>query len=115
MIDDIKDDLSKTDLICTVGGDGLFLQTSRYIRSPKPKVLGFNPLQARLMTRVVFGGRRGAGLFDATPMTEILRTGIDYRRLARNVRRGPLTAVTITATHVPTGHSTCFVAQRAAT
>lgn len=77
-----------------------------------PKVLGFNPLQAGRMTRVLFGGRKGAGIFDATPMTEILRKGIDYRRLARNVRRGPLTAVTITATHVPTGHSTCFVAQR---
>lgn len=72
-------------------------------------VLGFNILQARRLHRVVFGGRRGGGLFDATPMTEIIRTGIDYRQLARNLRRGHLDALTITATHVRTGRPTCFI------
>lgn len=77
-----------------------------------PNVLGFNVLQASRLHRVLLGGRRGAGLFDATPMTEIVRAGIDYRQLARNVRQGPLSAVTITATHVPSGLPTCFVHQR---
>ncbi len=77
-----------------------------------PKVLGFNPVQASRLPRVLFGGRRGAGLFDASPMSEIIRSGIDYPQLAANVRQGPLHAVTITATHVATGASICFVDRR---
>ncbi|MCB9598180.1 MAG: patatin-like phospholipase family protein [Sandaracinaceae bacterium] len=74
-----------------------------------PNVLGFNVTQASRLHRVVLGGRRGGGLFDATPMTEIIRTGIDYRQLARNLRTGILKAFTATATHVRTGKPICFV------
>ena len=72
-------------------------------------VLGFNVLQATRLHRVLLGGRRGAGLFDATPMTEIIRQGIDYRQLARNLRAGKLKAFTTTATHVSSGHPVCFI------
>lgn len=72
-------------------------------------VLGFNVVQATKLHRVILGGRRGGGLFDATPMTEIIRRGIDYRQLARNVRAGRLKAFTTTATHVRTGSPVCFV------
>ncbi|MEC7518545.1 MAG: patatin-like phospholipase family protein [Myxococcota bacterium] len=74
-----------------------------------PQVLGFNMIQAQRLHRVLLGGRRGAGLFDASPMTDIIRSEIDYRQLARNVRAGRLKALTVTATHVPTGQPTVFV------
>ncbi len=74
-----------------------------------PDVLGFDVLQATRLHRVLLGGRRGAGLFDATPMTDIIRRGIDYRQLARNLRVGALGAFTATATHVRTGRPVCFV------
>lgn len=72
-------------------------------------VLGFGVLQARKLHRVLLGGRRGAGLFDAAPMTSIVKEGVDWRQLARNIRRGKLRALTITATHIPTGRPTCFI------
>ncbi len=72
-------------------------------------VLGFNLLQATRLHRIVLGGRRGGGLFDATPMTEIIRQGIDYQQLRRNLREGRLKAFTVTATHVATGRPICFI------
>ncbi len=72
-------------------------------------ILGFGVGQARRLHRVLLGGRRGSGLFDAAPMSEIIRNGINYRQLARNLRRGRLTALTVTTTHVPTGRPWCFV------
>ena len=72
-------------------------------------VLGFGVTQARRLHRVLLGGRRGGGLFDAGPMTRIIADGIDWRQLARNLRSGRLSALTITATHVPSGRPTCFV------
>lgn len=72
-------------------------------------VLGFGVGHATRVHRVVLGGRRGSGLFDAAPMSEIIRKGIPWRRLARNLRHGKLQAVTVTATHVPTGRPFCFV------
>ncbi len=72
-------------------------------------ILGFNLGHATRVHRVVLGGRRGSGLFDSTPMTEIIRKGIAWGRLARNLRRGRLRALTVTATHVPSGRPFCFV------
>lgn len=72
-------------------------------------VLGFGVDQARRVHRLLLGGRRGAGLFDAAPMTKLIRKGIDWRQLSRNLRRGRLKALTVTATHVPTGRPYCFV------
>lgn len=72
-------------------------------------VLGFDLSQAARLHRVLLGGRRGAGLVDASPLTGIIREGIDYRRLARNLRSGELKALTITATHVRSGRPVCFV------
>ncbi|GAB5546491.1 MAG: patatin-like phospholipase family protein [Sandaracinaceae bacterium] len=74
-----------------------------------PHVLGFNMVQAQRLHRVLLGGRKGAGLFDASPMTDIIRSEIHYRQIARNIRSGHLRALTVTATHVPTGQPTVFV------
>lgn len=72
-------------------------------------VLGFGVGQARRLHRVLLGGRRGSGLFDPGPMATIIRDGIKWRRLARNLRHGRLRALTVTATHVPTGRPYCFI------
>ncbi len=72
-------------------------------------VLGFGVSQARRVHRLVLGGHRGSGLFDAAPMGKLIRKGIDWRQLARNLRHGKLRALTVTATHVPTGRPWCFV------
>lgn len=72
-------------------------------------VLGFGVGQARRLHRLLLGGRRGAGLFDAEPMTKLIRRGIEWRQLSRNLRSGRLRALTVTATHVPTGRPWCFV------
>jgi NTE family protein len=66
-------------------------------------------LQARKLHRVLLGGRRGAGFFDAAPMSDIIKKGVDWRQLARNIRQGRLRALTVTATHIPTGRPTCFI------
>ncbi|HJL16847.1 MAG TPA: patatin-like phospholipase family protein [Sandaracinaceae bacterium LLY-WYZ-13_1] len=72
-------------------------------------VMGFGMLQARRLHRVLLGGRRGAGFFDATPMSEIIKKGVSWRQLAKNIRADRLRALTITATHIPTGRPVCFV------
>jgi len=72
-------------------------------------VLGFGVSQARRVHRLLLGGRRGSGLFDAAPMGQLIRKGIDWRQLARNLRHGKLRALTVTATHVPTGRPWCFI------
>lgn len=72
-------------------------------------VLGFGMLQARRLHRLMFGGRRGAGLFDAAPMGAIIKRGVDWRQLARNIRSGRLGALTVTATHISTGSPVCFI------
>ncbi len=73
------------------------------------QVLGFGFEQARRVHRVVLGGRRGSGLFDPAPMTKMIRRGIDWRKLARNLRAGHPKALTVTATQISTGRPCCFL------
>jgi NTE family protein len=72
-------------------------------------VLGFGVLQAAKLPRVLFGGRQGAGLFDVSPLIRIVSENMRWPDLARNVRKGRLSAVTVSATHVATGRPWCFV------
>ncbi|UJR84437.1 patatin-like phospholipase family protein [Sandaracinus amylolyticus] len=73
------------------------------------QVIGFGVMQATKLGRVVMGGRSGAGLFDATPLTRIVDENMRWQRLVRNLRRGVLKALTISATHVATGRPWIFV------
>ena len=66
-------------------------------------VLGFGVVQAMKLGRVLTGGPSGAGLFDAKPLTKIVDQNMRWQRLVRNLRRGALKALTISATHVATG------------
>ena len=88
---------------------GLALLRSLWSDLTLANVLGFNVLQATRLHRMVLGGRRGSGLFDATPLTAIIRTGVDYGQLRRNLKEHRLRALTVTATHVGTGKPVCFV------
>lgn len=73
------------------------------------RVLGFGAMQAARLPRVLSGGPDGAGIFDVTPLTKIVGENLRWADLARNVRRGRLRALTISATHVATGRPWCFV------
>ncbi len=73
------------------------------------RVLGFGVGQAARLPRVLSGGNDGAGVFDVTPLTKIVGGNMRWADLARNVRRGRLRALTISATHVATGRPWCFV------
>ncbi len=73
------------------------------------RVLGFGVGQAARLPRVLSGGNDGAGIFDVTPLTKIVGENMRWADLARNVRRGRLRALTISATHVATGRPWCFV------
>jgi NTE family protein len=73
------------------------------------RVLGFGVLQAAKLPRVLFGGRQGAGLFDVSPLIRIVSENMRWADLARNLRKGRLQAITVSATHVATGRPWCFV------
>ncbi len=73
------------------------------------RVLGFGVGQAARLPRVLSGGTDGAGVFDVTPLAKIVGENLRWADLARNVRRGRLRALTISATHVATGRPWCFV------
>jgi NTE family protein len=73
------------------------------------RVLGFGMGQAARLPRVLSGGQDGAGIFDVTPLTKVVGENMRWADLARNVRRGRLRAITISATHVATGRPWCFV------
>lgn len=73
------------------------------------RVLGFGVGQAARLPRILSGGNDGAGVFDVTPLTKIVGENMRWADLARNVRRGRLRALTISATHVATGRPWCFI------
>jgi NTE family protein len=73
------------------------------------RVIGFGMLQATRLPRVLLGGQKGGGIFDVTPLTKIVGENMRWAQLARNIRRGVLRALTISATHVATGRPWCFV------
>ncbi len=72
-------------------------------------VLTFGLRQAASLHRVLLGGRRPTGLFDASPLAELVGRGMDWRRIAQNLRDGHLRSLTISATKIATGRPTVFV------
>jgi len=72
-------------------------------------VLTFGVRQAVALRRVLLGGRRATGIFDATPLVKMVGQSVDWRRLARNIRRGVLQAFSVSATKVTSGQPTVFV------
>ncbi len=59
--------------------------------------------------RVLRGGGRPASVFDGRPLARLVSRVVDWPGVARNLHRGALQALVVTATHVPTGRPTVFV------
>jgi NTE family protein len=73
------------------------------------RVISFGVGQATKLPRVLFGGRQGAGILDVSPLIKLVSTNMRWSDLVRNLRRGRLRALTISATHVATGRPWVFV------
>lgn len=75
-----------------------------------PEVLGFGLRHAIGVHRVVLGGgMNGAGLFDVTPMMQLIEREIPWRSVARALRQGRLSALSVAATEVSTGRTVVFM------
>jgi NTE family protein len=74
------------------------------------RVLGFGLKQAMSMHRVVLGGgAEAAGLFDVTPMAQLIEREIPWRAVARTLRHGHLSALSVSATEVSSGRTVIFM------
>jgi NTE family protein len=56
-------------------------------------------------------GRRG-GIFDPSGVEAIVRDAVPFDRIADHIRAGRLSALSISTTHVATGHTVVFVQRR---
>lgn len=74
------------------------------------RVLGFGARQMAGIPRLLLGGgREGTGLFDVTPMAELVQREISWRALARTLRKKQLRALTVSTTEVSTGRTVVFM------
>jgi NTE family protein len=73
------------------------------------QVVNFGLRQAVSIHRVLLGGRRAAGLFDASPLADLVAQGVNWRDISNNLRSGRLRSLTVSATKVATGRPTVFV------
>jgi NTE family protein len=73
-------------------------------------VLGFGISQAINFPRVLLGGgAQTLGVFDVTPMAKLVEREIPWRAIARTLRRGHLSALSVSATEVSTGRTVIFM------
>jgi NTE family protein len=73
-------------------------------------VLGFGMKQVFGIPRLLLGGGgTGAGLFDVTPMSDLVEKEISWRALTRVLRRRQLRALSISTTEVATGRTVVFM------
>src|SRR6187401_3580164 len=74
------------------------------------RVLGFGLRQAFGLHRVLLGGGENAsGVFDVTPMTQLIEREIPWRAIARTLRHGHLSALSVSATEVSSGRTVIFM------
>ncbi len=75
-----------------------------------PAVLGFGLRQAMRVHRVVLGGGAdAAGLFDVTPMARLIEREVPWRAIARTLRHGHLSALSVSTTEVASGRTVIFM------
>jgi NTE family protein len=73
-------------------------------------VLGFGIRQAVSLPKLLFGGgEQGVGLFDVTPMAKLIEREIPWRAITRTLRRGHLSALSVSATEIATGRTVIFM------
>lgn len=74
------------------------------------RVLGFGIRQLGGLPRLVMGGGdAGTGLFDVTPMADLVQREISWRALSRALRKRQLRALTVSTTEVSTGRTVVFM------
>jgi NTE family protein len=74
------------------------------------RVLGFSIRQAMGLHRVVLGGGdQASGIFDVTPMAQLIEREIPWRAVARTLRHGHLGALSVSATEVTSGRTVIFM------
>lgn len=74
------------------------------------KVLGFGLRQVAALPRLLLGGAgEGTGLFDLTPMVDMVGREISWRALSRSIRRNKLHALTVSTTEMSTGRTVVFM------
>ena len=74
------------------------------------RVLGFGVRQFAGIPRLLMGGgEQGTGLFDVTPMAELVQREISWRALSRALRRRQLRALTVSTTEVTNGRTVVFM------
>lgn len=74
------------------------------------RVLGFGPKQLGGLPRMLLGGGKlGSGLFDVTPMAELVQREVSWRAVSRALRKKQLRALTISTTEVSTGRTVVFM------
>jgi NTE family protein len=73
-------------------------------------VLGFGVRQVLSIPRILLGGGdNGAGIFDVTPMSDLVQREISWRAVTRVLRRRQLRALSISTTEVATGRTVVFM------
>src|SRR5580658_9676324 len=73
-------------------------------------VLGFGVRQIIGIPRLLLGGGgKGAGIFDVTPMSDLVHREISWRAVTRVLRRRQLRALSISTTEVATGRTVVFM------
>jgi NTE family protein len=55
------------------------------------------------------GGQEGVGLFDVMPMAKLIEREIPWRAIARTLRHGHLSALSVSATEIATGRTVTFM------
>jgi len=90
-------------------GRGVALLESFWSRLRLADVMSFGVRQAASLPRVLLGGRRPRGIFDASPLVDLVGQSVPWRQLRRNLRGGRLRALIVSATNVPTGRAVVFV------
>ncbi len=73
------------------------------------QVLGFGVRQALSLPRLLLGGGEGTGVFDVSPMTELVQREIPWRAITRSLRSGLLSALSVSTTEVMTGRTVIFM------
>ncbi|MEO8875377.1 MAG: patatin-like phospholipase family protein [Polyangiaceae bacterium] len=74
------------------------------------RVLGFGVRQITSVPRLLLGGGAdGHGLFDVTPMADLVQREISWRAVARALRRQQLRALSVSCTEVSTGRTVVFM------
>lgn len=74
------------------------------------RVLGFGVRQIVGLPRLALGGLGdGSGLFDVTPMAELISKEISWRAVSRALRRRHVRALSVSTTELSTGRTVVFV------